>query len=120
MVKFHAARRAFQQDVESLANDAESRPQNQHADPNRQDRVDPIVVGEQDGPASGDDGGGRERVADFVEQGAANVHVAAGTVEEESDNTVHHYSRGCHPHHHASLDVLGMLQSLEGFVEDEE
>src|SRR5215469_15010705 len=35
LLQLHPARRAFQKNVERLANDAESRPENQHADPDR-------------------------------------------------------------------------------------
>src|SRR5579863_1584326 len=56
--EFHAARGAFEQDVQGLAHDAKARPQDQHADSEGERRVDPVIAGDQDGPASGDYGGG--------------------------------------------------------------
>ena len=73
-----ALRRAFEQDVQGLTHDAESRPQNQRADPKRKRRVNPVLAGRQNRPAANDDGRGRNRVADLVQEGAANVDVALG------------------------------------------
>ena len=120
LLQLHAARRAFEQDVESLADDAESRPQDEHADPDRKNRVDPVIAREQDGPAARDDRGSRERIADFVQQGAADVHVSTRTIEQKRDGPVHNHACRGDPHHHTGVDMLGVLQSLEGLVENKE
>ncbi len=65
-VQFHAAGRALQQNVEALADDADRRPEDHDADADGERRIDPALSGERDGDASGDDGGGGQRVADLV------------------------------------------------------
>src|SRR4029077_14493630 len=82
--------------------------------------VDPVLAGKHDGPTAGDDGSGGKSVADLVDQGATNVDVAAGTVEQERDDAVHDHVGRSHGHHHASVDLLGMLDAAEGLVENEE
>ena len=49
-----AARRAFEQNIESLAHDADAGPEDQGGDQQRQDRVDPVLPGDQNACASGD------------------------------------------------------------------
>ena len=50
-LQLHATRGTFEQNVQRLADDAESGPQNKHADADRKNRVDPVISGEQDRPA---------------------------------------------------------------------
>ena len=82
------------------------------------------MFGDQDRPASGNHGGGRKRVTHFMQQRAADVDVVSGTpagaIQQQRDDPVHHHAGGRDPHHHRGLNVLGMLQSPERLVEDEE
>ena len=53
-----AARRAFKQDVQGFADDADAGPEDERGDEQRENRVDPVLAGEQNARAAGDDGGG--------------------------------------------------------------
>ncbi len=48
-----------------------------------------LMAGEEDGCATGDDGGGGEGVAEHVEEDAADVDVAGELPEEGGDGAVH-------------------------------
>ena len=45
-----AARGAFKQDVQRLADDADAGPENERGDEERKDGVDPVLAGEQECP----------------------------------------------------------------------
>src|ERR1700722_6640661 len=73
----HPPGRAFEQNIQRLAHDAVARPQDQRADAEGERGIDPIISRDKNRPASEDYGGGGERIADFVQQGTADVHVGA-------------------------------------------
>src|SRR5262249_56497735 len=79
-VKFHATGGAFEQDVHGLAQDAKGGPKDQGANAEGEGGVDPVVAGGENDPAADDDGRGGESIADFVQQRAADVDVAAGAI----------------------------------------
>src|SRR3954468_11915308 len=58
VIEVDAAGRAFKEDVEGFADDADRGPEDERGDDEREDGVDPVVPGEEDAGASGDDGGG--------------------------------------------------------------
>src|SRR5271165_738386 len=64
---------AFEQNIKALAHDAEARPENERADPERERGIDPVIACSENCPASGDHGGSGERVAHFMQESAANV-----------------------------------------------
>src|SRR5215472_17372830 len=119
LLQLHSARCAFEKDVERLADNTESRPENQHTDGDRQNRVDPIISGEQDGPASGDDRSSRQRVSDFMQQGTADIYVAARAIKQDCNGPVHHHPGSRYPHHDARMYLFGVLDPFECLVKDE-
>src|SRR5208337_5511936 len=80
--QLHATGRALQQDIEALADDADRGPQDHDADPDGKGRIDPALSGEHDGNASRDDGSGGQRVANLVQQRAAQVNIAMPAHEQ--------------------------------------
>ena len=119
LVKAHAARRAFEEDVEGFTHDAEAGPEDGDANADGERRVDPGLAGHEDDPAADDDGGGGNGVADLVEEGAADVDVADGAPEEQGDAAIHGNTGGGDPDHETGADGLGMLEALISLVEDE-
>ena len=69
-----------------------------------EDGVDPGHAGEEDGCATDDDGGGGERVAEHVEEDAADVDVAGEAPEQRGDGAVHEDAGGGDVHHELGLD----------------
>ena len=49
---------AFEQDVESFADDADTRPEDERGDDERKDGIDPVLAGEKDPSAAGYNGSG--------------------------------------------------------------
>lgn len=82
-------RRALEEDVEGLADDADGAPEDHGGDEDGEERVDPGHAGKEDGCAAYDDGGGGERVAEHVEEDAADVDVAGEAPEQGGDGAVH-------------------------------
>ena len=80
---------AFEQDIERLADDADGAPEDHGGDEDGEERVDPGHAGKEDGCAAYDDGGGGERVAEHVEEDAADVDVAGEAPEQGGDGAVH-------------------------------
>ena len=74
--ELEAARRAFEEDVEGFADDADGAPEDHCSDDDGEDGVDPHHAGEEDGGATGNDGSGGESVAEHVEEDAADVDVS--------------------------------------------
>ena len=108
------ARRAFQQDVERLAHDGERTPENQRGDEDGEHGIDPVVPGEQDGGAADDDRGGRKRVAQHVNEGAADVDVARGGPEQGGDHAVHQHAGGGDDHHEPGLHLNRLAEAVDG------
>src|ERR1035438_9882505 len=117
-LQFHAARRAFEQDVEALADDADGRPEDHDADADGEGGIDPALSGKRDGDTSGDDGGGGERVADFVHDGATQVDVAMAAHEQQCDAAVHDHTGGGDPDHQLRVDIDRVQEAAKGFVPD--
>src|SRR5215831_12263858 len=80
-LQIHAAGDAFQKNVQALADDADGRPQNHHADAHRECGVDPALAHVGNGDTAGDDCSSGESVANFVDQRATHVDVASTTHE---------------------------------------
>src|ERR1035437_4648404 len=66
-----AARRAFQKNIEGLADNAHAAPENERGNDQRESRVDPVPPGQQNPRAAGNHRGGRKRVAGHVNKGRA-------------------------------------------------
>src|SRR5579864_6553723 len=78
--EFHPARRAFEQNVQRLAHDAEACPEDQRANAEGKCGVDPRLTGHENRPAAGNDSRARKRVADLVQERAADVYIAIGAI----------------------------------------
>src|SRR5437660_12618320 len=63
-IEFHAARRALEQDVHGLAQDADRRPQDHGADAEGEVGGDPRPARRQTGPTAGEDGGWWRRTSE--------------------------------------------------------
>ena len=50
-------------------------------------------------PAADNHGRGRNRVADFVQQRAADIHIAAGSPQQQRDGAIHHDASRRDPDH---------------------
>ena len=86
----------------------------------REDGVDPVLTGEEDARAAGDDGGRGERVAGHVEEGGAQVDVARHAPEQGGDDAVHDDAGGSDDHHQARLHGDGSAEAVNGFDGDPE
>src|SRR5215831_12522312 len=75
-IERHAAGNALKQNVQALANDADRRPQDHHANADGERGIDPALPGEDDRDAADNHGRGGESISDFVDDGAAHVNVA--------------------------------------------
>ena len=78
------------------------------------------MAGGHDGPAASDDRGGRKRVANLVQEGAANIDIASGAIQQQRDHAVHHHARGGHANHYPGAHMFGVLQPVERLIENEE
>jgi hypothetical protein len=54
-----------------------------------------------------------------MRQSAADIDIAPGAIKHQRDDGVHEHAGGGHKHHGVGLDVFGLLDSAEGFEEDE-
>ena len=115
-----AARRAFEQDVESFADDADTRPEDERGDDERKDGIDPVLAGEKDPSAAGYNGSGGERVAGHMDKGRAHVHVAGHAPEQRGNHAVHQDAGGGHDHHQPGLHGNGGREAMDGLDGDPE
>jgi len=115
-----AAGRAFKEDVEGFADDADAGPEDEGGDEQREDGVDPVLAGEEDARAAGDDGSGGERVPGHVDEGRAHVDVAGHAPEQGGDDAVHEDAGGGYGHHEPGLDGDGAGEAMDGFGGDPE
>ena len=95
----NAAWSAFKKDVERLADDADAGPEDERGDEQGEDGVDPVLSGEEDARAAGDDRGGGKRVSCHVQEGRAHVDVAGHSPQQSGNDAVHQDSGGSHDHH---------------------
>jgi hypothetical protein len=116
----HAAGSALKQDVESLADNADAGPQDEGGDEQRENRVDPVLSGEQDACATGDDSSGGERVTGHVQKGRAQVHVASHAPEQGGDHAIHQHTGGGHDHHQPGLHGHWRVEAMDGLNADPE
>ena len=116
--QFQIARRALQEDVERLADDADGAPEDHGGDDYGEDGIDPGHAGEEDGCAADDDCGGGERVAEHVEVDAADVDVAGEAPEQGGYGAVHQDAGGGDVHHQPGLDGYGDGEAVDGFEGD--
>ncbi len=120
MAEGEAARCAFEEDVEGFADDIDGTPEDHGGDEDGEDGVDPVLAGELDGEASGDNGGGGEGVAGHVDEGGAHVDVACDGPEEGSDDAVHEDSGGGDGHHDVGVHCDWFAEAVDGFNADPE
>jgi len=109
------ARRAFEEDVERLADDADGTPEDHGGDEDGEDGVDPGHAGEKDACAARDDGSGGEGVAEHVEEDAADVNVSGEAPEEGGYRAVHQDAGGGDVHHQTRLDGYRCGEAVDGF-----
>jgi len=69
----HLSGAAFQENVGRLAENADAGPEDEKADGDAEERVDPEGAGHSNGDSAGDDGDIREGVAEIVHQDATEV-----------------------------------------------
>ena len=115
-----AARRAFEEDVQGFADDADTGPKNERGDEKRENGIDPVVTGEENAKAACDDGSGGKRVASHVQEGAAEVDVAGYAPQKRGDDAVHDDACGGHNHHDAGLNGDGGAETVHRFHGDPE
>src|SRR5450432_3608200 len=85
----NTTRQTLQEDVERLANDVPGSPNDQDTDQDGEDRIDPQPTGVPDGDCACDDGDRSERIAQEVNESAANVDVIlAGAAQGEHDAAI--------------------------------
>jgi len=73
--------------------------QDQRADAEGERRINPGLAGGQDGPAANDHGGGWRGYPPACGQGAADVHVATGAMQQEGNAAVITTANGGDRHH---------------------
>ena len=108
------AGRAFEQDVEGLADDGDGAPDDHAGDEEREHRVDPHDAGKQDACAAGDDGRGGEGVAEHVQEDGADVDVAGELPEQAGNGAVHQDSGGGNDHHDVRVDGDRGVETMDG------
>ena len=111
----NAARRAFEKNIQCLANDAEAGPEDERGDEQREGGIDPVVAGEQNARAAGNDRRGRKRVAGHVQKSRAQIHVAGHAPQQSRNHAIHYYARGSHDHHQPRLDRNRRIEPVDGF-----
>jgi len=112
------ARRAFEQDVERFAHDADAGPENEGGDEQGERGIDPVLPGEENAESAGDDGSGGERVAGHVNEGRAHIHVAGHPPQQRRNYAIHDDAGGSDDHHQARLDDDGCGKAMDGFDAD--
>ena len=115
LIQRQATRCAFEENVQRFADDIEGTPQYQRGDDDGQDWVDPVLTGEQNGAATGNDGCGRKRIACHVDKGAAHIDVAGYTPKQCGNYTVHQHAGRGYPHHQAGLNHNRSTEAMHRF-----
>ena len=112
-LEFHRAGRAFEKDIQALANNADRRPQDHASDGNGECRVNPAMAGDHDGPASGDDRCRGESVANLVNDYRAQIQVATAAKQQHGDGAVEQYSDCGDPHNQPGANGHRMGDTLD-------
>src|ERR1700677_1216969 len=105
---------AFEQDVERLADDADGTPEDHAGDEDGENGVDPHHAGKQDCGASGDDCGGRKRVAQHVQKDAADIHVSGEARKQGGYRAVHQDTGRGDVHHQLRLNGDRSADAMDG------
>ena len=111
--ELQVAGRAFEQDIQRLANDAGRTPEDHRGDEDREHWVDPRHASEEDGCAACDDGGGGECVSEHVEEDAADVDVAGRLPEQRGDRAVHQNASRGDVHHQLGLHCDRLAEAMD-------
>jgi len=109
-----AARRSFEQDVQGLADDTDRAPEDHGGDDEREQGVDPLQAGKQNAETAEDDGSGGQRVAEHVQEDAADVDVAGKLPEQGGDGAVHQNTGSGDIHHEARLNDDRVGEAVDG------
>ncbi len=104
--------------MQGLADDAPGAHDDHGRDDEREQRVYPILVSDEDAESAEDDGGGGEGVAEHVQEDAADVDVAGELPEQGGDEAVHDDAGGGDRHHEVGLDGDGSSEAVDGFDGD--
>ena len=111
-----ALRAAFEKNVRGSAQDADAGPQNEKADGEAEDRVNPSEASVVNGDGAADDSDVRERVAEIVDKDAAEVEVFVAAHDGERDAAVDGERGEGGPDHPALDDGDGSAEALNSFV----
>ena len=114
VAKLESTGRAFEEDVEGLANDVDRAPDDHAGDAEGEYGVEPHRACGGDRKATDDDGGGGESVAEHVEEDAADVDVSGGLPEHGGDGAVHQNAGGGDDHHQLRVDGYGGVEAVDG------
>lgn len=106
---------AFEEDVGGFAKNTDAGPENEHADGEAEERVDPVSAGETDGDGAGNDGDIRKSVAKIVDEDAAEIEIAAATNESKRDAAVDGEGADGSPDHPAFDDFDGRAEAIDRF-----
>ena len=77
-----------------------------------------VLPGQQDDPAADDHRGGGKRVAQLVNEGAADVYVMRGAEQHPGNGAVHQHANHGHPDHDARMDRDRVPHPKKGFIEN--
>ena len=113
---FKILRTAFEQDVSRIAKYADAGPENEQADGEAKNRVEPVVVGVMNDDRADDDGDVGEGVAEIVDEDAAEVEVLVATHNSESDTAIDAERGDGSPDHPALDDFDGRTKTIDGFI----
>lgn len=110
------ARTAFKENVGRLAQDADAGPQNQKANGQAEQRVDPVETGEMNEDGASNDGDVGKSVAEIVDQDAAHVEIAARFDQGQGNAAVDSQGGDGGPDHPAFNDRNRRAEALDGFI----
>lgn len=97
--QLHPFGRAFQEDVQGLADNVQGRPEDQRGNQQRQRRIDPQAARELDDGAAHNDRRSGKRISQHVQEGPAHVQVAADPGQHPRQHAVDCDANGGHRHH---------------------
>ncbi len=116
----HVLRTAFEKKMAGCAQDADARPQDEQADREAQDRVNPTAAGVMNRDGTGNDGDIGDRVAEVVNQNRAEIQIFVAAHHGKRDAAVDGKRGDGSPDHPAFDDGDGRAQAVNCFPAEPE
>src|SRR5579864_4024870 len=119
-LELNSSRQAFEQDVAGLLQEALGGPEHQRGDGHADQRIDPLRSRHTNGDGAHKNTDVRNRVAEVVNQQAAEIQIAPAADARERDPAVDDQGQHRDPDHPVFVDGDGMKETFERFIEKTE